>query len=110
MSTQVHEEPRSIKTQYYGPAESRSGEENIVQQHPFKTNEDLKNYPFINTGASISISTWKFTKHRSHIINGTFNPSFSPISGNDQWFKINVESPSLPEMDTELFYCLVIRL
>ena len=110
VSTQLCEEPRSVKIQSYGSAESRSGEENMLQQCLFNTDEDLKNRPFINTGASIPINTCKFTKKRSYIVSGTSIPSCSQCYGSNQQFKVNVESPSLPEKDAELFYCHVARI
>ena len=100
MSTQLRE----------GSVESSSGEENMLQQYLFYTNEDLTNYPFINTGASILIITCKLTTNRSHIISSTFTFGRSPYSGNNQRFKLNVESPSIPEKDIELFYRLIARL
>ena len=103
MSTQLRDEPRSIKLQSYGPTESRSVEENMLQQHLFNTNKDPKYYLFINTGASIPISTCNFIKNRLHIVSGTFIPSFSQYSRNDQRFKVDNESPSLLEKDSELF-------
>ena len=36
--------------------------------------------------------------------------SRSHYSGNNQLFKVDVGSPSLPAKDTELFYCHVARL
>ena len=84
VSIQLREEPRSIKIQSYAYTESRSQEENMLRQRVFYTNEDLKNYYFINTGASISINTCKFTKKLVHIVSSTFIPSHSPYSGNDQ--------------------------
>ena len=100
MSTQLRE----------GSAKSSSGEENILQQRLFWTNEDLKNYPFIDAGASIPIIAWKLTKNRSHIISSTSIPDCSPHFGNNQRFKLDVESPSIPEKDIELFYHLIARL
>ena len=73
-------------------------------------NEDLKNYPFIDTGAPITISTCKLMKNRSHIVSGTPIPKRSPYFGNVQRFKLDVESSSLPEKDIDLFYRLVARL
>ena len=47
---------------------------------------------------------------RSHIVSGTSIPSHTLYSGNDQQFKLDVETPSLLEKDTELFYPLVAGL
>ena len=59
----------SVSTQLSeGSAKSSSGEKNILQQRLLYTNEDMKNYPFINTNASIPILAWKITKNCSHII------------------------------------------
>ena len=70
---------------------------------------------WINVHSLIPVSLFqtiscKFKKNHLHIISGTSNPSCSPYSGNNQWLKFDVESLSLPEKDTELFYCLVARL
>ena len=89
-----------------GPTEWSSGEKNILQHK----NKDLKNYPFIDVGASIPVVAWKVTKNRSHIISNISIPSCSLHSGNNQRFKLNIESPSIPEEDIELFYCLISRL
>ena len=75
MSTQLHEEFKSIKIQTYGLAESKSEEEIMLPQHLFNTNEDPKKRPFINTGGSIPISTCKFTKNQSYIVSGTSIPT-----------------------------------
>ena len=97
--------------------------------------EDPKNHPFIDSNASIPISTCKFMKNHSYIDSGASIPtsiykstmfdqskgeiveadeelinSCSHYSQNDQLFKVDVESPSLPEKDVELFYCHVTRL
>ena len=82
----------------------------MLQQRLFHTNEYMKNYPFFDTGAYITISTCKLTKNRSHIISSTSVPSCSSYFGNNQRFKLDVESPSLTEKDTELLYSLVARL
>ena len=109
MSTQLCEVP-SIKIQSYGSIEPSSGVENMLQQRLFYTNEDLKNYIFINAGASIPIIICKFMKNSSHIVSGTSIPGGSPHSENDQRFKLDVESPSIPEKDIKLFYRLIVRL
>ena len=83
MSTQLYEEPRIIKIQSYRPAESRNGEENMLQQRLFNTNKDPKNYRFIDTGASIPISTCKYLKNHSHTVSRTSIPSRSQYSGNN---------------------------
>ena len=135
VSTQLYEEPKSVKIQTYESAESRSGEETMMRQCLFNTDEDPKNLSCINSGASIPISTCKFTKNRSYIDSSAFIPistykftmfdhskditveayeelknSCSHYSGNDQLFKVDVESACLPTKDTELFYCHVARL
>ena len=94
-----------------------------------------KNHPFIDTGASVLISTCIFTKNRSYIDSGTSIPtrthkftmldhpkevtveaymelgnSCSKYTENNQMFKIDVESPSLPEKHAKLFYHHVTRL
>ena len=101
----------------------------------FNTDEGPRNCSFINIDASILISTYKFTKNRSYIDNSAYIPnstckstmlyhpkdvivedymdlknSCSQFSGNNQQFKVDVESPSLSEKDAELFYRLVARL
>ena len=73
-----------------GSAESSSGEKNMLKQHLFYANEDLKNYPFIDAGASILILAWKFTKNYSYIISNTSIPDRSPHCGNNQRFKLDV--------------------
>ena len=82
----------------------------MLWQRLSNMNEDLKNYPFINTGASIPISTYKLRMNHSYIVSGISIPSCSQYSRNDQWFKADIESPSLLEKDVELFYCLVAKL
>ena len=83
----------------------------MLQQRLFYTNKDLKNYLFIDTHTSILI-----VNKNSQRIAHTYNISDKPLSdcssysGNNQRFKLNVESPSIPEKDIELFYCLVGRL
>ena len=69
----------------------------------------MKNYPCINAGASIPIINRKLANNRSHIVSGTFIPSCSPYSENNQRFKLDIESPSISEKDIELFYCLITR-
>ena len=110
VSTQLCEVPRSIKIKSHGSTESSSGEENILQQRLFYTNTNLKNYPFTDAAAVIPIITCNLTKNRSHIVSGASIPGRSPHSGNNQRFKFDVESPSIPEKDIELFYRLVTRL
>ena len=82
----------------------------MLQQHLFFINKELKNYSCIDAGASIPIIPLKFTKNHSHIVSNTCIPGHSPHSGNNQRFKIDVESPSIPEKNIELFYCLIARL
>ena len=110
VSIQLCEEPRSVKLRSYEPAKSRSGEENMLQQHLFNTDEDPKNRPFINTGASIPIITCRFTKNSSYVVSGKSISSRSQYSGSNQRFNVDVESSSLPEKNAELFCCLVTRL
>ena len=98
------------KDTIYGSAKSWSDEDDMLWHRLFYTNEDLKNYSCIDTGASIPISTCKLTKNCSHIVSGASIPSHSLYSGNNQRFRLDVESPSLPEKDIEKFYCLVARL
>ena len=76
----------------------------------FYTNKDLKNHTFIDVGTSIPIITWKLTKNCSHIISDKPLSSCSSYSGNNQRFKLDVESSSIPVKDIELFYCLIGRL
>ena len=70
-------------------------------------NENMKNYSFIDTGASSPIVAWKLTKNRSHIISVMSIPGCSSHSENSQRFKLNAESPSMSEKDIELLYCLI---
>ena len=56
------------------------------------------------------IFSCRLTKNLSHIVSGTFILSCSSYSRNDKQFKLDVESPSLPDKNTELFYCLVTHL
>ena len=82
---------RSVSIQLReGSTDSSIGEENILQQRLFYINEDLKNYPFIDTGACITISTCKLTKNGSHIVSNTSIPCRSPYSGNNQRFKLDI--------------------
>ena len=74
------------------------------------TNEDEKNYPFMDTGASVPIVAWKFTKKQSYIINDISIPGCLPYSGFSQRFKLNAHSPSLSEMDIGVLYRLIKRL
>ena len=130
-----NDETRSVKIQNYGSVESRSGEKPILRRHLFNTDEDSKNRLFINTGASILISICKFTKNHSctesYISIPTSTCKFTMLdhpkdvvveaymepknkcpqySGNDQLFKIDVESQSLPEKNAELFHHHITRL
>ena len=70
----------------------------------------MKNYPFIDTDASIPIVACKLTKNCSHIISGISIPGCSPHSGNSQRFKLDADSPSMSEKDLILLCCLIIRL
>ena len=83
---------------------------NVLQQHLIYTNEDMKNYPFIDTSTLIPIVAWKLTKNCSHIISGISIPGRSPHSGNSQRFKLDAESPNISAKDIELLYCLIRRL
>ena len=49
-------------------------------------------------------------KNCSHSISDILISGCSPHSGNSQRFKLNAESPSMPEKDIELLYCLIGRL
>ena len=93
-----------------GSADSTSYEKNILQQRLIYTNEVMKNYPFIDTCASILIVAWKLTKNRSHIISDISIPGRSPHSGNSQRFKLDVESPNMSAKDIELLYCPIGKL
>ena len=96
---------RSVSTQLCGEsAESSSDEKNVLQQRLFYTNKNLKNYLCINASVSIPILAWKLTKNRLHIINNAPIPGCSQHSGVYQRFKLDIESPSIPEKDMELFY------
>ena len=70
-------------------------------------NNYMKNYPFINTSASIPIVAWKLMKNRSHISSDIFIPGCSSHSGNSQGFKLAAESPNMSAKDIELLYCLI---
>ena len=93
-----------------GSATSSNGEKHILQQRLFYRSKDLKNYSFVDAGVFIPIFAWKLTKNCSHIISNTSIPGRSLHSGNDQMFKLDVEPPSIPEKDIELFYRLIARL
>ena len=68
VGTQPPENPRNVKIQTYESVKSRSGEETMILQRLFNTDEDPKNSSHINSGASsIPISTYKFTKNGSYI-------------------------------------------
>ena len=61
---------RSASTQLHGGStEPNKNVKNLLQQHLFYTNKDLKNYTLINVGLSVPIVTWRLTKNCSHIIN-----------------------------------------
>ena len=47
--------------------------------------------------------------NRSHIISNKSTPGCLPHCDINQGFKLNVESPSIPEKSIELFYCLIAR-
>ena len=70
-STQLPEEPMSVKIQTYGFTESRSGEETMIRQRLFNMDE---NRSYIDTGAYIPISIYKFTKNLSYIDNDASIP------------------------------------
>ena len=115
MSTQLPGEPRSVKIQTYGSADSRNGEETMIQQRLFNTDGDPMNYSYIDSGASIPISTCKFimVDYSKEVIVEAFEnlkSRRSHYSGTDQLFNVDVESPSLPGKDTELLYRHVARL
>ena len=99
---------RSKNTQLSGGStNSSNGKKNVLQQHLIYTNEDMKNYPFIDTNASIPIVAWKLTKNCSHIISDIFIPGCLLPSGNSQRFKLDAESPNMSAKDTELLYRLI---
>ena len=91
-------------------AEPSSDGKNIRQQRLFYTNRYLKNYPFIDTSTSIPIVTLKLIKNRSNILNNKPLSCCSSYSRNNQRFKLDVKSSSIPVKDIELFYCLIRRL
>ena len=96
---------RITSTQLHGrSAESSSGKKNILQQPLFYTNKDLKNYLIIDTSAIIAILAWRLTKIFLQINSSTSIPGCSQHSGVYQRFKLDIESPSIPEKDMELFY------
>ena len=93
-----------------GSAKPSSDGKNILQQCLFHTNKDLKNYPFIDAGTSILFIAWKLTKNYSHIISNKPLSDRSSYSGNNQRFKLDVESSSVPVKNIELFYRLIRKL
>ena len=90
--------------------EPSSNGKNILQQSIFYTNDDLKNYLFIDASALIPVVAWKVIKNCSHIISNKSLPGCSLYSGNNQRLKLNVESSSIPEKDIDVFYYLIGRL
>ena len=95
---------RSVSTQQRrGSVDPSSAEENILQQRLIYTNKEVKNYSFIDTGASIPIVAWKLTKNHSHIISDVSIPGCSSHSGNSQRFKLDADSPSVSEL---LYYII----
>ena len=50
---------RSLSTQLGGGStDPSSDKKNILQEHLFYTTENMKNYPFVDTDASIPIVAW----------------------------------------------------
>ena len=90
-----------------GSTDLSSDEKSVLQQNLIYTNEDMKNYPFIDTDAFIPIVTWKSTKNCLHIISDISIPGCSPHSGINQRFKLNAESSRMSEKDIELLYHLI---
>ena len=70
----------------------------------------MKNYPFIDTGVSISIVTWGLTKNCSHIISNISIPGRLLHIGNSQRFKLDAEPSSVAAKDIEFLYPLIGRL
>ena len=93
-----------------GSTEPNSVETNILRHHLFYTNKNLKNYPFIHVGKSISIITCKLTKKFSHIISNRLLSSCSLYYGNNQRSKLEVELSSMHVKHIELFYRFIGRL
>ena len=62
------------KPLYGVSVDPNSDEDNVPQQRLLYTNGDKKNYPLMDTGASIQIVTWKLAKNRSHIISAISIP------------------------------------
>ena len=87
------------KPLYVVSVDPSSDEDNVPQWRLLYTNKDKKNYLLMDTGASIPIVAWKLTK------NGRL-----PHSGFSQRFKLNADSPSMPEKDIGLLYSLIERL
>ena len=83
---------------------------NLIQQHLFYTNKDLKNHTFINVSTSIPIVTWKLTKNRPYIISNKPLSSCSSYYGNNQRLKFNDVSSCIPIKDIEVFDRLIERL
>ena len=86
----------------------------MIWQCLFNTDEDSKNCSYIVSGAFILISTCKFTMfdYSKDVIVQAFDLKNCRLhySGNNQLFKVDIDSTSLPAKDTELFYCNVARL
>ena len=70
----------------------------------------MKNYPLMDTGASIPIVVWKLTKNCLHIISAISIPGRLPHSGFSQRFKLDADLPSMSEKDVGLLYRLIERL
>ena len=124
-----------MKIQIPEPEESRSGKEAMTPQRLASVDGDPKNRSYIDSSASLPISTCKFTKNRSYIDSGASIPistckftmidyskdviveaseelknSHSHYSGNNQLSQVDIGSPSLPVNDTELLYCHIAKL
>ena len=69
---------RSVSKPIYGVSVDPSSDKgNTPQQHLLYTNAEKKNYPVIDTGASVPIDSWKLTKKQSHIISDISIPGFT---------------------------------
>ena len=85
-------------------------DDNVAQRCLLYINEDKKNYPLMDTGASIPIIAWKLTKNQLHIVSDISIPGRLPYSGFSQRFKLNADLPSMSKKDIGLLYCLIKRL
>ena len=91
---------RSVSRPLYGVSiDPSSDEDNVPQRRLLYTNKDKRNYPLMDTGASVPTVIWKLTKNRSHIISDISVPARLPHSGFSQRFKLNADSPSISKKD-----------